>query len=76
MRDVTSVVFVGVGGQGTILVTSIFSAGLVAAGYDVKTSEIHGLSQRGGAVNAHVRFGRKVHSPDCRRRRRRLPGRV
>jgi len=63
MREVTSVVFVGVGGQGTILVTSIFSAGLVAAGYDVKTSEIHGLSQRGGAVNAHVRFGRKVHSP-------------
>jgi len=63
MPDVTSVVFVGVGGQGTILVTSIFSLGLVAAGYDVKTSEIHGLSQRGGSVNAHVRFGRKVHSP-------------
>ena len=63
MRDVTSVVFVGVGGQGTILATSIFSAGLVAAGYDVKTAEIHGLSQRGGAVNGHVRFGRIVHSP-------------
>ena len=63
MPDVTSVVLVGVGGQGTILVTSILSAGLVAAGYDVKTSEVHGLSQRGGAVNTQVRFGRIVHSP-------------
>lgn len=63
MREVTSVVFAGVGGQGTILVTSIFSTGLVAGGYDVKASEIHGLSQRGGSVNSHVRFGRKVHSP-------------
>ena len=63
MPDVTSVVLVGVGGQGTILVTSILSAGLVAAGYDVKTSEVHGLSQRGGAVSTQVRFGQIVHSP-------------
>ena len=63
MPEVTSVVLVGVGGQGTILATSILSAGLVAAGYDVKTSEVHGLSQRGGAVSTQVRFGRIVHSP-------------
>ncbi|MCL2753830.1 MAG: indolepyruvate oxidoreductase subunit beta [Defluviitaleaceae bacterium] len=58
-----SVLLVGVGGQGTILAGKILSNGLLAAGYDVKMSEIHGMSQRGGAVSTHVRFGKKVHSP-------------
>ena len=41
----------------------ILSAGLVEAGYDVKVSEIHGMSQRGGSVSTQIRFGKKVHSP-------------
>ncbi|HUO99611.1 MAG TPA: indolepyruvate oxidoreductase subunit beta [Rhizomicrobium sp.] len=63
MPEVTSILLVGVGGQGTILVSSILSKGLVAAGYDVKMSEIHGMAQRGGSVSTQVRFGAKVHSP-------------
>ena len=55
--------FVGVGGQGTILASKILSEGLVRKGYDVKMSEIHGMSQRGGSVTTHVRFGSKVSSP-------------
>jgi len=54
---------VGVGGQGTILVGKILSAGLIKAGYDVKMSEVHGMSQRGGSVSTQVRFGKKVYSP-------------
>lgn len=58
-----SVVLVGVGGQGTILASKILTAGLVAAGYDVKMSEIHGMSQRGGSVSTQIRYGSKVYSP-------------
>jgi len=58
-----SVLLVGVGGQGTILAGKILSTGLQSAGYDVKMSEIHGMSQRGGAVSTHVRYGEKVYSP-------------
>jgi indolepyruvate ferredoxin oxidoreductase beta subunit len=54
---------VGVGGQGTILAGRILSEGLAEAGYDVKMSEIHGMSQRGGSVSTHVRFGERVRSP-------------
>lgn len=53
----------GVGGQGTILASKVLSVGLARAGYDVKMSEIHGMSQRGGSVTTHVRFGAKVYSP-------------
>jgi indolepyruvate ferredoxin oxidoreductase beta subunit len=63
MSDVTNVMFVGVGGQGTVLITSILAQGLVAAGYDVKMSEIHGMAQRGGSVSSQVRFGEVVYSP-------------
>lgn len=63
MSDVTSILLVGVGGQGTILVSSILSKGLVQAGYDVKMSEVHGMAQRGGSVSTQVRFGKKVYSP-------------
>lgn len=63
MPETTSVLLVGVGGQGTILVSAILSRGLIAAGHDVKTSEIHGMAQRGGSVSTQVRFGEKVWSP-------------
>lgn len=57
-----SILLVGVGGQGTILAGKILTTGLLAAGYDVKMSEIHGMSQRGGSVSTHVRYGDKVYS--------------
>ncbi|MDR3321209.1 MAG: indolepyruvate oxidoreductase subunit beta [Synergistaceae bacterium] len=58
-----NILLVGVGGQGTILASKVLSEGLVRAGYDVKMSEIHGMSQRGGSVSTHVRFGGRVYSP-------------
>lgn len=54
---------VGVGGQGTILAAKILCSALIDAGYDVKMSEIHGMSQRGGSVSSEIRFGEKVYSP-------------
>ena len=63
MAEVKSVLMVGVGGQGTILAGKILSMGLMAAGYDVKMSEVHGMAQRGGSVTNQVRFGDKVFSP-------------
>ena len=63
MNDVKSVLFVGVGGQGTILASKILTVGLIESGYDVKMSEVHGMSQRGGSVSTQVRFGPKVYSP-------------
>lgn len=58
-----SVLLVGVGGQGTILASKLLITGLMEAGYDVKMSEIHGMSQRGGSVSSQVRYGDKVESP-------------
>lgn len=58
-----SILLVGVGGQGTILASKILTNGLMEAGYDVKMSEIHGMSQRGGSVSSQVRYGDKVMSP-------------
>ena len=58
-----SILLVGVGGQGTILASKLLSNGLMQAGYDVKMSEIHGMSQRGGSVSSHIRYGKKVWSP-------------
>ena len=63
MSDVKSVLLVGVGGQGTILASKILTMGLIENGYDVKMSEVHGMSQRGGSVSTQVRFGKKVYSP-------------
>lgn len=54
---------VGVGGQGTILSTKILTQALLHAGFDVKMSEIHGMSQRGGSVSSDIRFGDQVASP-------------
>jgi len=61
--ETKSVLLVGVGGQGTILASKVLTAGLIAAGYDVKMSEVHGMSQRGGTVTTQVRYGSKVWSP-------------
>lgn len=61
--DIKNILLVGVGGQGTILVSKILSTGLMDAGYDVKMSEVHGMAQRGGSVSSQVRFGKKVYSP-------------
>jgi indolepyruvate ferredoxin oxidoreductase beta subunit len=58
-----NILLVGVGGQGTILASKVLSEGLMRAGFDVKMSEIHGMSQRGGSVSTHVKFGPEVHSP-------------
>ena len=52
-----SIMLVGVGGQGTILASKLLTTGLMNAGYDVKMSEIHGMSQRGGSVSSQVRYG-------------------
>ena len=58
---ITSILLTGVGGQGTILTTKILSAGLAKMGCDVKMSEIHGMSQRGGTVNTQLKYGDKVN---------------
>ena len=61
--ETKSVILVGVGGQGAILTAKVLVNGLMQAGYDVKMSEVHGMSQRGGSVSTQVRFGDKVYSP-------------
>lgn len=63
MNDITNILLVGVGGQGTLLASEILSEVFMRAGFDVKKSEIHGMSQRGGSVISHVRYGREVFSP-------------
>lgn len=63
MNSVKNILFVGVGGQGTILASKILTEGLLRYGYDVKMSEVHGMAQRGGSVTTQVRFGEKVYSP-------------
>ncbi len=62
-NEVKSLMIVGVGGQGTLLASRIIGEVLVNAGYDVKVSEVHGMSQRGGSVVTYVRYGEKVYSP-------------
>lgn len=63
MPDVFNVLMVGVGGQGVVLTSDILAEAALRAGLDAKKSEIHGMSQRGGPVFSHVRFGDVVHSP-------------
>lgn len=60
---VTNILMVGVGGQGIILSSNIMSRAAMHEGLDVKKSEIHGMSQRGGSVFSHIRYGAKVWSP-------------
>lgn len=59
----TNVLIVGVGGQGVLLASEILTEVAKASGLDAKKSEVHGMSQRGGIVTSHVRFGKKVFSP-------------
>jgi indolepyruvate ferredoxin oxidoreductase beta subunit len=61
--ETTNVVVAGLGGQGVLKASDILANALFRAGFDVKKSEIHGMSQRGGSVSSDVRFGAKVHSP-------------
>ncbi|MDD2503814.1 MAG: indolepyruvate oxidoreductase subunit beta, partial [Clostridia bacterium] len=58
-----NIMIVGVGGQGSLLASKLLGHLLVNQGYDVKVSEVHGMSQRGGSVVTYVRFGDKVYSP-------------
>ncbi|NLO20418.1 MAG: indolepyruvate oxidoreductase subunit beta [Syntrophomonadaceae bacterium] len=62
-KQVTDILIVGVGGQGTLLTSRILADVAVQMDYDVKVSEIHGMAQRGGSVVTQVRFGKKVYSP-------------
>ena len=59
----TSVLIVGVGGQGTLFASMVFGQLALDLGFDVKLSEVHGMAQRGGSVVTHVRYGEKVASP-------------
>ena len=59
----TSIMIVGVGGQGSLLASKLLGNLLTEEGYDVKVSEVHGMSQRGGSVVTYVRYGDKVYSP-------------
>ena len=63
MNKTTSIMIVGVGGQGSLLASKLLGQLLLEEGYDVKVSEVHGMSQRGGSVVTYVRFGEKVYSP-------------
>ena len=58
-----NIMIVGVGGQGTLLASKLLGYVLMQQGYDVKVSEVHGMSQRGGSVVTYVRYGEKVYSP-------------
>ena len=58
-----NIMIVGVGGQGTLLASRILGNAVISEGYDVKLSEVHGMSQRGGSVVTYVKFGDKVYSP-------------
>lgn len=63
MSDTKTIMLTGVGGQGTLLASRVLGNLLLAAGYDVKLSEVHGMSQRGGSVVTYIRWGDKVYSP-------------
>lgn len=61
--ETKNVMIVGVGGQGSLLASKLLGKLLLTKGYDIKVSEVHGMSQRGGSVVTYVRFGDKVYSP-------------
>ncbi len=62
-NNITNVLIIGVGGQGVLLASEVLSETAMLAELDVKKSEVHGMSQRGGVVSSHVKFGSKVYSP-------------
>ena len=61
--ETKSIMIVGVGGQGSLLASKLLGRLLLSKGYDIKVSEVHGMSQRGGSVVTYVRYGEKVYSP-------------
>jgi len=63
MSEQGNILFCGVGGQGILLASEVTAYSLLAAGMDVRKSEVHGMAQRGGSVTAHLRYGDKVYSP-------------
>lgn len=63
MEKTFNIILTGVGGQGIITLLQVIDEAALIEGHDVRSSELHGLSQRGGSVEAHVRFGKKVYSP-------------
>lgn len=63
MDKMGNILFSGVGGQGILLASEITAYSLLAAGFDAKKSEVHGMAQRGGSVTAQLRYGQKVYSP-------------
>lgn len=62
-KEWTNIVIAGLGGQGVIRASDILAEAAFLSGWDVKKSEIHGMSQRGGSVSSDVRFGKKIYSP-------------
>ena len=63
IMETKNIMIVGVGGQGSLLASKLLGRLLLTRGYDIKVSEVHGMSQRGGSVVTYVRFGDKVYSP-------------
>ena len=63
MKTSGNILFSGVGGQGILLASELTAYAQLAAGFDVKKSEVHGMAQRGGSVEAHLRYGERVYSP-------------
>lgn len=63
MNNTKNIMIVGVGGQGSLLASRIIGNAVLLAGFDVKVSEVHGMSQRGGSVVTYVKYGEKVASP-------------
>lgn len=68
--ETKNIMIVGVGGQGSLLASKLLGRLLMGQGYDVKVSEVHGMSQRGGSVVTYVRYGRRVCSPSLTRGKR------
>ena len=62
-NHVTNIIVAGLGGQGVLKVTDILAEAIFQSGYDIKKSEVHGMSQRGGSVQSEVRYGRSIGSP-------------
>ena len=63
MKQSGNILFSGVGGQGILLASELTAYAQLASGFDVKKSEVHGMAQRGGSVEAHLRYGERVYSP-------------
>ncbi|NOQ45632.1 MAG: indolepyruvate oxidoreductase subunit beta [Desulfobulbaceae bacterium] len=63
MKQSGNILFSGVGGQGILLASELTAYAQLSAGFDVKKSEVHGMAQRGGSVEAHLRYGERVYSP-------------